>query len=108
MNRHQSEILRIIVTIALEVIILWLVFWLAYALRSITDGIPFVQLRIPHISEEYFFPFVALGILVWVCVFMRAGLYSHRKIPIFEEIRKVIIYAFFWFLTYIGIVYLTQ
>lgn len=34
------------------------VFLLAYNLRSITDGIPFVQLRIPYIPYENFLPFV--------------------------------------------------
>lgn len=108
MKKAHSEILRVIFTPILDVSILFCVFIAAYNIRSITDGIPFIQLRIPYISFEQFIPFIISGIIIWLIVFTRAGLYSHHRIPLFEEIQRVIIYALFWFLTYIGFVYLTQ
>lgn len=41
------------------------IFFASYFLRSITDGIPFIQLRIPSISEIQFIPFVFFGALFW-------------------------------------------
>lgn len=49
-----------------------------------------------------------MGILLWWITFGRWGLYKvPPHTPIVEEIRKVLSYSFFWFLSYIGIVYLT-
>lgn len=108
MNAQQSDNIRVVLIPFFEGIILWFSFWIAYNLRTMTDGIPFVQLKIPYISVEQFLPFVLTGILIWYLVFWRAGLYSHRKKPIFEEIRRVLVYGFFWFVSFIGVVYLTQ
>lgn len=108
MKNSQADILRIVITPILDGIALFCAFWLAYNLRSMTDGIPFVQLRIPYISHEQFAPFVLYGVLIWLIVFFRAKLYSHIRRPIFEEIRRVLVYSFFWFFVYIGFVYLTQ
>lgn len=108
MKYTQSDILRLILTPILDGIAVFSAFWMAYNLRSVTDGIPFVQLKIPYISPEQFSPFVIFGIVIWFFVFFRAKLYSHIRRPIFEEIRRVLVYSFFWFFVYIGFVYLTQ
>jgi len=34
------------------------IFFIAYYLRQITDGIPFIQLPIPYINQDQFFPFI--------------------------------------------------
>lgn len=108
MNKNQADIFRIVLLPIIEAIVFVEVFWFAYNLRSMTDGIPFVQLRIPYISPEYFFPFVVVGVAIWILTFTRAGLYSHIERPLFDEIKRVITYSFFWFFTFIGVVYLTQ
>jgi hypothetical protein len=54
----KSEITRILLSPIVELSMIAGVFLLAYALRAVTDGIPFVQLRIPYIPYEQFIPFV--------------------------------------------------
>lgn len=108
MKVYRSDILRIMMVPVFEAIFWVASFYLAYNLRAITDGIPFIQLRIPYISPEQFYPFVVVGVIVWFLVFTRAGLYSHIRLPIFAEIKRVITYSFIWFFVYIGVVYLSQ
>ena len=108
MKKYRPDIFLIIARPILDIIGVFSAFWIAYYLRSVTDGIPFVQLRIPYINEAQFAPFVFAGIIIWLIIFTRAKLYSHIKRPIFEEIRRVITYGFFWFFVFIGFVYLTQ
>lgn len=92
----------------LEGISIMSAFWLSYAFRWFTDGIPFVQLRIPYISHEQFIPFIIAGVCIWWIVFARAKLYSTAiDTPLFEEIRKILLYSFLWFFIYIGFVYMT-
>ena len=84
-----------------------LFFW-AYYLRQITDGIPFIQLRVPYLSTEQFLPFIISGTFFWFIVFASGGLYSYSAgRPFFEEIRQVIWRSSIWFLLYIGFVYLS-
>ena len=84
------------------------VFFLAYKLRSITDGIPFVQLRIPYISYEQFLPFIISGVLLWGIIFSITGLYRLRDDTlIYEEIRMVMRWSFIWLISYISFVYIT-
>jgi exopolysaccharide biosynthesis polyprenyl glycosylphosphotransferase len=90
--------------------ILWVVgiFFAAYYLRQITDGIPFVQLRIPYISPDQFAPFVISGWLFWGVIFASAGLYRYDgERPLFDTIRRVIAEGAMWFLFYVAFVYLT-
>lgn len=108
MKPIRPDNFRIVLTLVGDIVSVFTAFWLAYRLRSITDGIPFIQLRIPYISEEHFAPFVIFGVIIWLIVFGRAKLYSHIERPLFEEIRRVITYSFFWFFVFIGFVYLTQ
>ena len=108
MKKYRPDIFLIIARPILDILGVFSAFWIAYYLRSVTDGIPFVQLRIPYISEAQFAPFVFAGIAIWLIIFTRAKLYSHIKRPIFEEIRRVMTYGFFWFFVFIGFVYLTQ
>lgn len=108
MKKYRPDIFLIIAKPILDIIGVFSAFWISYYLRSVTDGIPFVQLRIPYISEAQFAPFVFAGIAIWLIIFTRAKLYSHIKRPIFEEIRRVMTYGFFWFFVFIGFVYLTQ
>lgn len=56
MKRYDIRLSLITFTIEIAGIIG--LFFVSYFLRSITDGIPFVQLRIPFISEAQFIPFV--------------------------------------------------
>lgn len=108
MKNSRAHIFRMIFTLFFDIIAVFSAFWFAYYLRNITDGIPFVQLRIPYISVEQFSPFVWYGVAIWIIVFFRAKLYSHIGRPLLEEIRGVLVYGFFWFFVYIGFVYLTQ
>lgn len=108
MKMQRFDIVRIVLTPLLEMGAVALAFWIAYNIRNITDGIPFIQLKIPSISPEQFAPFVVAGIVIWLLVFARAKLYSDTRRPLFEEIRRVIAYSFFWFFVFIGFVYLTQ
>lgn len=108
MKMQRFDIVRIVLTPLLEMGAVALAFWIAYDIRNITDGIPFIQLKIPSISPEQFAPFVVAGIVIWLLVFARAKLYSDTRRPLFEEIRRVIAYSFFWFFVFIGFVYLTQ
>lgn len=81
---------------------------MSYFLRSITDGIPFVQLRIPFISESQFAPFVFFGVIFWGVIFANAHLYTYKPDkPILETLQEVIHRSFLWFMTYIGFVYLS-
>lgn len=85
-----------------------MIFFWAYSLRSITDGIPFVQLRIPYISEEQFIPFVLYGVILWGIIFWTRWLYRSRHfMTISDEIVAVLTSAFYWFIFYISFVYLT-
>lgn len=80
----------------------------SYYLRGITDGIPFVQLRIPYISYEQFIPFIISGVVLWAIIFGVKWLYGLRDdTPLFEEIRLVLTYSFYWFLFYLSFVYLS-
>lgn len=108
MTQRRTDIVRIIITPLIELGLIFGAFWTTYYLRGITDGIPFVQLRIPEISPEQFAPFVFFGVILWLLIFSRARLYTtSHDIPLFEEIRRVILYASLWFFVYIGFVYLT-
>ena len=85
------------------------IFFFAYYLRSITDGIPFMQLPIPYISSEQFLPFILSGAFFWLLVFATGWLYQYIPgRPLFEEIRQVIWRSSIWFLLYIGFVYLSS
>lgn len=86
----KAEITRIFLSPIIELSMITGVFFLAYKLRSITDGIPFVQLRIPYISYEQFLPFIISGVLLWGIIFSITGLYRLRDDTlIYEEIRMV-------------------
>lgn len=89
--------------------ILWIYIWFksGYFLRSFTDGIPFVQLRIPYISEEQFFPFIILGCILWVVIFSSRWLYSSFETSsFFDEVQRVVKSSFIWAIIFIFIVYL--
>lgn len=108
MSTKKSDSIRMIVIPLLEGISVWWAFSTSYMLRGLTDGIPFVQLRIPYISPEQFFPFIIAGIIIWWLVFARGKLYSTAiDTPLFEEIRKILLYSLLWFFIYIGFVYMT-
>ncbi len=84
------------------------VFFMAYFLRSVTDGIPFVQLRIPYISEEQFIPFIISGTIIWGILFSINWLYTIRpSTPLFEELQKVLKYSFLWLIVYMSFVYVS-
>jgi hypothetical protein len=61
----KAEITRIFLSPIVELSMIAGVFLLAYTLRGITDGIPFVQLRIPYIPYTQFVPFIISGVLLW-------------------------------------------
>ena len=105
----RSEITISAITLLAEVSgIVWL-FFASYFLRSITDGIPFIQLRIPYISEDQFYPFIVFGVIFWVLVFANARLYTYRaETSIIELLREVIYRSFLWFFLYIAFIYLTS
>jgi exopolysaccharide biosynthesis polyprenyl glycosylphosphotransferase len=104
----KAEITRIFLSPIIELSMVAGVFFLAYTLRGITDGIPFVQLRIPYIPYEQFIPFIISGVILWAIIFTSTGLYQLRDdTPIYEEIRMVMRASFFWFVGYIGFVYLS-
>ena len=69
-DMKKAEITRIFLSPIVELSMIAGVFFLAYTLRSITDGIPFVQLRIPYISYEQFLPFIISGVILWAIVFI--------------------------------------
>ena len=99
---------KTLITPILEICLILVAFVTAYFLRWITDGIPFVQLRIPYITFEQFFPFIIFGCLLWWAIFSFGSLYSLREdMPIFEEMRLVIKYSLLWFFIYISVVYLS-
>ena len=104
----KAEITRIFLSPIIELSMIAGVFFLAYTLRGITDGIPFVQLRIPYISYEQFLPFIISGVLFWWIIFSSTGLYRLRDdTPIYEEMRMVMRSSFIWFIAYISFVYLS-
>lgn len=84
------------------------IFFIAYYLRQITDGIPFIQLPIPYISQDQFVPFILSWAFFWWIIFMRAGLYRYEwGRPLLETIRDVLSTSTLWFILYIGFVYLS-
>ena len=84
------------------------IFFVAYYLRQITDGIPFMQLPVPYISPDQFLPFILTGACLWWAIFAHAGLYRYDgERPLLDIIRRVIIHAGLWFLFYIAFVYLS-
>jgi hypothetical protein len=104
----KAEITRIFLSPIVELSMIAGVFLLAYMLRGITDGIPFVQLRIPYIPYTQFIPFIISGVILWAIIFTSTGLYQLRDdTPIYEEVRMVMRSSFFWFIGYIGFVYLS-
>jgi len=108
MSIKKNEIFRILITPIGEAILLILAFWVAYNIRSVTDGIPFMHREIDLIRPEQLIPFIATGVIIWLITFARARLYTiTHDTPLFEEIRRVLVYSFFWFFVYIGFVYMT-
>lgn len=104
----KAEITRIFLSPIIELSMIAGVFFLAYTLRGITDGIPFVQLRIPYISYEEFLPFIISWVVLWWTIFWLTWLYKLRDdTPIYEEMRLVMRSSFIWFVAYISLVYLT-
>ncbi len=104
----KAEITRIFLSPIVELSMIAGVFLLAYTLRAITDGIPFVQLRIPYIPYEQFIPFIISWVMLWAIIFTTTGLYQLRDdTPIYEEIRMVMRSGFIWFISYISFVYLS-
>lgn len=104
----KPEIIRIFLSPIIELSMIAGVFFLAYTLRGITDGIPFVQLRIPYISYEQFLPFIISWVMLWWIIFMNTGLYRLRDdTPIYEEIRMVMRSSFIWLIAYMSFVYLS-
>jgi len=107
-NMSTLYIRKLFITSLLEIIWVILAFFIAYGLRSMRDWIPFVQLPVPYIAYEQFIPFVFFGVVLWIIVWLRGGLYSIKMhTPIIEEIRLVLTYSFFWFFIYIGFIYLS-
>ncbi len=99
---------RLVLIPIIELLFVFLSFITWYRLRSMTDGIPFVHLRIPYISPEQFLPFIILGCILWGVIMWSYWLYNIRSnTPLFEEIRKVVKYSTLWFVVYISFVYLT-
>ncbi len=106
MKRH--EVIESVITPILEITGIIFIFFFAYFLRSITDGIPFIQLRIPFIAADQFLPFVISGALFWWIIFSTWGLYRYNlSKTVFEEVREVILRSSLWFLLYIGFIYLS-
>ena len=106
MKRYDIRLSLITFTIEIAGIIG--LFFVSYFLRSITDGIPFVQLRIPFISEAQFIPFVLYWVLFWWAIFANARLYTYvPDKPIIETLRETISQSILWFFIYIGFVYLS-
>ncbi|MDD2693974.1 MAG: exopolysaccharide biosynthesis polyprenyl glycosylphosphotransferase [Candidatus Gracilibacteria bacterium] len=104
----RSDISISAITLVAELSGITGLFFISYKLRSITDGIPFVQLRIPYISESQFLPFVFFGVLLWCIIFASGKLYNYTPDkPVLETVREVISRSFLWFLIYIGFVYLS-
>jgi hypothetical protein len=66
---RKPEFIHTLIVPILEFFMLIGVFLLAYQLRGITDGIPFIQLRIPYISYEQFLPFIVTGAILWIIMF---------------------------------------
>ena len=105
--RRQEIVESILIPIA-EISGIVGIFFASYFLRSITDGIPFIQLRIPYISETQFIPFIIFGSIFWWAIFANGDLYKYKPgFPLFEQIMSVIKHSFLWFFLYIGFVYLT-
>lgn len=106
MKRH--EIIQTIVTPIFELgWIVW-IFFLAYNLRQITDGIPGIQLPIPYISPDQFYPFIVSWVFFWGVLFGMNWLYRNIwERPLFDTIRSIIVHSALWFMMYIGFVYLS-
>jgi len=104
---RKYEIIRTLLLPIIELLWIAIIFFLAYKLRTITDGIPFIQLRVPYIPESAFIPFIISGVILWWCSFAYAGLYSKRDEKSFtEEIRLVLKYAIIWFFLYMSFIHL--
>ncbi len=106
MKRH--EVITSFLIPLLEISGIIGIYFIAYFLRQITDGIPFIQLPIPYISPDQLFPFIFSGALFWWAIFMHGGLYRYEgERPLIDTIRRVITRSALWFLLYIGFVYLS-
>lgn len=104
----RNEIIESIFAPILEMSGIIAIFFASYHLRFITDGIPFVQLRIPYISESQFLPFVISWALFWWSVFASGWLYKFSPDkPLFEQIRETVKRSTLWFFLYIWFVYLS-
>jgi lipopolysaccharide/colanic/teichoic acid biosynthesis glycosyltransferase len=102
----RSESLRAILTPLIEIGVITWAFLASYSLRGITDGIPFVQMRIPYIPFADYLPFIWTWLIFWLIVFAIRWLYQLRgDTPLIEEIRSVIVGVCIWFLAYITFVY---
>lgn len=105
---RRAKLIESILIPVIETASLVGIFFIAYHLRTITDGIPLIQLPIPYISPEQFLPFIVSGALLWFMVFASGGLYTHTPgRPLFEEIRMVLWRGILWFIIYIWFVYLS-
>lgn len=107
-SMKKAEITRIFLSPIIELSMIVGVFLLSYTLRGITDGILFIQLRIPYISYEQFIPFIISWVLLWAIIFWFTGLYRLRDdTPLYEEIRMVMRSSFIWLIVYMSFVYLS-
>ena len=107
MKKH--EIIFSTLKLPIDFCIVLLSFFMAKALREVTDLIPGIQLPIQTIDNESLFNFAMIGALLYVVLLTSHGLYSskvtHSKI---KEFLDIVRYGIYWFGFYSLFIYLWQ
>lgn len=104
MKKH--EIFFSLAKLPLDFIIIFSSFFLARDLREINDFVPWVQLPLQIIQNEFLLRFALFGAFLYLLIFSIHGLYSLKitssKV---KETLDILLYSIYWFLFFSVFVY---
>ncbi|MDD2566273.1 MAG: exopolysaccharide biosynthesis polyprenyl glycosylphosphotransferase [Candidatus Gracilibacteria bacterium] len=106
MKRH--ELFFGIIKLPIEILIVYLSFFIARDIRRVTDLIPGVQIPFKNIPDYNLRIFALVGAILFALVFFYMGLYKIQiKNSRIKQFASIIEGGFFWFMLYIGGLYLS-
>ncbi len=104
MKKH--EIIFSLLKLPLDFLIIFLSFFIARDLREINDFVPWVQLPIQIIHNEYLLKFAIFGAFLYLIIFSIHGLYSLKiTASKLKETFDILLYSIYFFLFFSVFVY---
>ncbi len=106
----KIELLLGSIKVPLDIMVAFGAFLLSYTIRQYTDLIPGVQVAVQDIPPLHeFIPFALTAALVMGLIFAFQGMYKlSTKVPLRQELLRVIGAVFLWFMVIIGYFFLTR